>query len=79
MHNDSWHWIDGEKDPMALGPRVTQNNWGIGEPGISKIMLITNRIITHNLLAGGDCVVMDSGMGWAWNAVRCVISGEWTE
>ena len=48
MHNDSWHWIDGEKDPMALGPRVTQNNWGIGEPGISKIMLISNQIITHN-------------------------------
>jgi len=57
MYNDSWHWIDGEKDPMTPGPTVTHTNWGILEPD------------------GGDCVVMDSGMGWSWNAVRCLISG----
>ena len=29
------------------------------------------------ILDGGECAVMDSGMGWSWNAVRCVISGEY--
>ena len=39
MYNDSWHWIDGEKDPMTPGPMVTHTSWGIREPGISKIFI----------------------------------------
>lgn len=34
------------------------------------------RIIYFFIPDGGECAVMDSGMGWSWNAVRCVISGE---
>ena len=39
MFNDSWHWVDGEKDQMIPGPMVTHTSWGILEPGISKIFL----------------------------------------
>ena len=76
MYNDSWHWLSDKRDLKTPGPKVNHTNWGIYEPGI-YIDYILKKVKLHGnyILEGGECAVMDSRMGWSWNAVRCVISG----
>ena len=48
MFNDSWHWINGEKENLTPGPRVINSNWGIYEPGRKFKLKVKRQIIFSN-------------------------------